>query len=245
MKQNTMNTDTNLNKPNEAPDTHQNDLNLRIRTTSTAFEEPPTVSFSSPAAKSTETGIPKTVESSQEIGGTAATDKPSSTNSGKLKTMLDEAGGSSSTGSSAVDPLSPTSSTSKDTNENTQSHQEKEGPDVVSPKGITSSKCPLPSYYGSLSDDEDNEVSNPERSHRRKAFDDKRRRYNRNTSLQANYDTILAQVEGAMHDQNNNVREDMSTRRRSRHHVEQHYLPFGVDLLAEMEDDEELSDDED
>lgn len=231
-----MNADSNntLNISNEAPGIRQNDLNLLIPTTNIAFPETTTVAFSSPAsAESIKTG-----KTSQEIGSTfaAAAYKPS-TITDEIKTVRYDVHGTEASlfvcGSSSS---STSSSTSNIVNADCQGKQET---DIASSKGIKSSECPLPSYYGSLSDDEDGEADkDSERSLKRKAFAAKRLFYTKKNSLQANYDTILAQVEGANHDRNTMVR-------RSGYRDEQHYISFGVDLLEEMEVDEEQSGEED
>ena len=119
------------------------------------------------------------------------------------------------------------SSPSKDVIESTQSQDKKEV-DFVSPTSTATSTSPEPSYYGSLSDVESEDCP------KRQAFADKRRRYMTKHSLQANYAAILAEVELAV--PNFKIREGISTRRGRR--VEQHHLSFGIDLLAEMADDE-------
>ena len=104
----------------------------------------------------------------------------------------------------------------------------------------------IPSYYSTLPDEEneDEETLDSERRRRRQEFSNKRRRHTKATSLQSHYDDILSQVDAAFQNQdNNNVTERTSTRNLPTS-VERHYLSVGVDLLAELEDEEEISDDE-
>ena len=200
MKENKMNADSNnnLNISKETPDIRQNDLNLQIPTTSIAFPDTTAVAFSSPAAESIKTG-----KSSQEMCSTAAADKPRSTTTDEIKTVrcgeLAVPEASSFVGGSSASSTSFTTSTI--VNESAEGQEKKESGNAIPTRtGTKSSKCPLPSYYGSLSDDEEDDEADKdsELSLRRTAFAAKRRHYTKRNSLQANYDAILAQVEGAI-----------------------------------------------
>ena len=138
-----------------------------------------------------------------------------------------------------VNPI-PTSSDLPRVEERKQGNGGKSSPTSITPSIIT----PPPSYFGTLFHEENGETLDSERCRRRQEFAKKRRRHTKATSLQAHYDDILSQVDAALQNQQNNNMNGLTSTRNLPTSVERHYLPMGMDLLAEMEDEEEISDDE-